>query len=210
LTELAAQLDPSAPHLHASSRLDAEVTGIVTFARTSRAIEALLEARRAGRYERFYLGLATGAPEPASGEFHWSIDRDPRDARKRVALPPTAAGKNAQAALTRYRTLQLLPTAALMLLMPQTGRTHQLRVHVAKAGVPLLGDRHYGGPTSRTLPDGRVVRAGRVMLHCARVRLPQLAGAVDAPIPDDMRRLWAALGGEPEQLLRALDQSDQS
>src|ERR1700755_3605750 len=59
LTELAAQLDPAAPHLHASSRLDAEVTGIVTFARTTRAIEHLLEARRSGRYERFYLGLAT-------------------------------------------------------------------------------------------------------------------------------------------------------
>ena len=223
LTELAAQLDPSAPRLHASSRLDAEVTGIVTFARTTRAIEGLLEARRTGRYERYYLGIATGAPEPARGELRWAIDRDPRDARKRVALPPPAAGKKArgQEALTLYRTLQLLPTAALLLLSPQTGRTHQLRVHIAKAGFPLLGDRHYGGPTQCTLANGRVLRAGRVMLHCARVRLPQLAGAsaltrlarltIDAPIPDDMQTLWAGLGGEPEQLLHALDaQSDQS
>jgi 23S rRNA-/tRNA-specific pseudouridylate synthase len=215
LTEIAARLDPDATRLHASSRLDAEVTGIVTFARTTRAIEGLLAARRDGQYERYYLGLAVGAPSPTAGEFDWPIDRDPRDPRKRVALDhPRAArsGKRsagtAQEALTRYRVLGSLPSAALLLLSPLTGRTHQLRVHVARAGVPLLGDRHYGGPQRCTLPDGRVVRAGRVMLHCARVRLPNIGDGtrltLDAPIPDDFRAVWLALGGELDSLDQAL------
>jgi 23S rRNA-/tRNA-specific pseudouridylate synthase len=108
--------------------------------------------------------------------------------------------------------LHALPSAALLLLSPLTGRTHQLRVHVARAGVPLLGDRHYGGPMRCTLPTGQVVRAGRVMLHCARVRLPKIGEAadagklsVDAPIPDDFRAVWLALGGGIEALQGALD-----
>lgn len=206
LTEVAQRIDPKAPRLHASSRLDAEVTGVVTFARTTRAIEGLLAARRAGVYERYYLGLAVGAPSPSEGEFDWPIDRDPRDARKRVA----AASSSAQQALTRYRVLGSQPTAALLLLSPMTGRTHQLRVHVARAGVPLLGDKHYGGPVRCTLPNGRVVRAGRVMLHCARVRLPKIGGAaeervtVDGPVPEDFQQVWLALGGEIEMLNSAL------
>jgi 23S rRNA-/tRNA-specific pseudouridylate synthase len=225
LTEIAAQLDPGAPRLHASSRLDAEVTGVVTFARTTRAIEGLLAARREGQYERYYLGLATGPLEPASGELDWAIDRDPRDPRKRVAVevlssPTTSTttsegsrrkrGRDqAQEARTRYRVLEVQPMAALLLLSPLTGRTHQLRVHVAYAGVPLLGDRHYGGPVKVTLPNGRVVRAGRVMLHCARVRLPSFDAAgslltLNAPIPEDFRSVWQALGGTPSALENAL------
>jgi 23S rRNA-/tRNA-specific pseudouridylate synthase len=219
LTEIAARLDPHAPRLHASSRLDAEVTGIVTFARTTRAIAGLLEARQAGQYERYYLGLAVGAPEPPAGHFDWPIDRDPRDPRKRVALEPAGSSQRTgklkgQEARTRYRVLHALPTAALLLLSPLTGRTHQLRVHVARAGVPLLGDRHYGGPVKQTLLDGRVLRAGRVMLHCARVRLPKFEHAaelqkltLDAPIPDDFRALWLALGGELSSLDSALSET---
>ncbi|HET8932513.1 MAG TPA: RluA family pseudouridine synthase [Polyangiales bacterium] len=208
LTEVAARIDPRAPRLHASSRLDAEVTGVVTFARTTRAIEGLLAARKAGQYERYYLGLAIGAPSPPEGEFNWPIERDPRDPRKRTAA---GSGKlQAQDALTRYRVLGSLPTAALLLLSPMTGRTHQLRVHAARAGVPLLGDKHYGGPVRCTLPDGRVVRAARVMLHCARVRLPKIGGVtgervtVDAPLPEDFQRVWVALGGEGDALEGAI------
>jgi len=221
LTEIAAQLDPSAPRLHASSRLDAEVTGLVTFARTTRAIEGLLAARRAGQYERYYLGLATGPLEPRTGELDWPIDRDPRDPRKRIALdrslPLRRAGggkrgkDQAQEARTRYRVLDAQPMAALLLLSPLTGRTHQLRVHVARAGAPLLGDKHYGGPMKLTLPNGRVVRAGRVMLHCARVQLPAFDSpkdapklTLDAPLEDDFRTVWQNLGGTPSSLENAL------
>jgi 23S rRNA-/tRNA-specific pseudouridylate synthase len=204
LARWAAQQDPRAPRLHASSRLDAEVTGVVTFARTTRAIEQLLAAREAGQYERFYLGLASAPTRPAEGEWTWAIDHAPKDPRRRVAvLPPAERGL---AAVSRYRVLQELPTAALVLLMPQTGRTHQLRVHAAAAGSPLVGDRHYGGPMTRVLPDGRVLRASRAMLHCARVSLPDVASpgheplVIDAPVPADFCSLWRALGGDEAAL----------
>jgi 23S rRNA-/tRNA-specific pseudouridylate synthase len=200
LTELAARLDPDAPNLHASSRLDAEVTGVVTFARTRGAIAALLDSRKAGSYERYYLALASQAPAALHGEWQWAIDQDPRDKRRRVAATKSSA--TAQSASSRYRVVGVQPSAVLIVLMPQTGRTHQLRVHAAKAGLPLLGDKHYGGPMQAVLPDGRVLRASRVMLHCARVRLPDIAGGagkmltIDAPAPEDFERLWKQLGGD--------------
>ena len=202
LTEVASALDPQAPQLHASSRLDAEVTGIVTFARTGRAIQALLAARKAGQYERYYLALASAAPEPPEGSWHWSIAQDPREPRRRVALEP--GSKKADPAESGYRVLAKLPQAALLLLRPKTGRTHQLRVHAARAGAPLLGDRHYGGPMQRTLNNGRVLRANRVLLHCARVRLPSVSDntrvTIDAPVPEDFCSLWQQLGGDLTQL----------
>jgi 23S rRNA-/tRNA-specific pseudouridylate synthase len=203
LVRSAEALDPKAPRLHASSRLDAEVTGIVTFARSERAIRALLEARREGRYERYYLGISAAAPDPTEGEWRWAIVQDPREPRQRIALAPD--DPRGARSLTRYRVQSLQPMAAVLSLRPETGRTHQLRVHAAGAGVALLGDRHYGGELKRVLANGRVVRAPRVMLHCARVRLPAPGGGepltIDAPVPDDMHKLWRELGGAPDALL---------
>jgi 23S rRNA-/tRNA-specific pseudouridylate synthase len=204
LVACAAQLDPDAPRLHPSSRLDGEVSGLVVFARTRRATEHLLRARRGGDYLRTYLGLSQLAPEPREGHWDAPIALDPRDARKRMAVSGRAAAKGLRSALTHYRVHALLPQACSLALFPQTGRTHQLRVHAAYAGVPLLGDRAYGGTQRLTLADGRVLRAGRVMLHCARVRLPALGAgeALDlrAPIPADLTALWTALGGQAEAL----------
>lgn len=196
LTSHAQQLDPSAPRLHPSSRLDAEVTGVVIFARSARATEHLLAARAAGRYRRAYLALTPRAPDPAEGRWDGTIALDPRDPRKRVVAEQ---GAQARAAETLYRTLEVLPFGALLLLWPQTGRTHQLRVHAAAAGVPLLGDRHYGGSPRVVLPDGSVLAARRTMLHCARVCIPGPDGAPDlcfeAPLPPDFDALLHALGG---------------
>jgi 23S rRNA-/tRNA-specific pseudouridylate synthase len=195
LTDVAARLDPDAPALHASSRLDAAVTGLVTFARTRAANAALLEARRAGEYRRLYLALAPTVPDPASGTWSGAIGIDPREKRKRRI---DAKGKPAE---TRYETRAALDHSALLALSPQTGRTHQLRVHAAAAGVPLLGDVHYGGAKRLTLGDGRVVTARRVMLHCARLWLPDVAAGegtleLASPVPEDFRQVWVRLGGD--------------
>jgi 23S rRNA-/tRNA-specific pseudouridylate synthase len=198
LASLARELDPHAPRMHASSRLDAEVTGLVTFARTERAIAALLQARRDGAYRRLYLGLSDRALSPTSGTFDWAIGLDARDPRKRVPLP--AGDARGQVALSRYEVRCALPQVALFALRPETGRTHQLRVHVAKAGAPLLGDRPYGGTQRIVCDDGRVIRARRVMLHCARVEVPAVEGSENhvfvAPVPSDFRELFASLGGD--------------
>lgn len=198
--------------LHATSRLDAPVTGLVTFARTKRANAHLLEARRAGRYGRGYLALALGELDPSAGVWERSIAIDPRDRRLRIAVDPGERGQRVQAARTTYRLRERvrfaeggsIDVALALWLTPHTGRTHQLRVHAADAGAPLLGDVRYGGPRRVALADGRVVRAARVMLHCAWLRLPRLEGEGDlelsAPAPDDLRAVWIALGGSPEAL----------
>lgn len=203
LVSLVQALDPRAPRLHPSSRLDAEVTGVVIFARTAAATEHLLAARKAGAYERVYFGLAARAPEPDAGEWRGAIAHDPRDARKRRVA--TQAEGDAQPARTLYRTALQLEHAVLLELRPQTGRTHQLRVHAAHAGVPLLGDRHYGGSQRITLSDGRVLALRRTMLHCRRVTVPAIAGNgvlvfADDP-PPDMQALWTNLGGDSLAIL---------
>lgn len=185
--------------LHPTSRLDAEVTGLVTFARTKEAIAALRDARKKGRYGRGYIALALGVPTAPEGAWEKSIAIDPRDPRSRVALPEGGTGTRAQLARTAYRVRADLTTVSALWLTPHTGRTHQLRVHAADAGVPLLGDARYGGPKRVVLEDGRVVTAKRTMLHCAWLRIPAVEGTelldLHAPVPDDFAKVWRALGG---------------
>jgi 23S rRNA-/tRNA-specific pseudouridylate synthase len=222
LVESARALDPRAPRLHPSSRLDADVTGLVTFARTSHAIERLLAARRTGTYGRVYVGLATRAPVPAEGRWTWDIapDRRLRTAGTDRAAPAGSerAGALAKAsaapprgqvrhAVSDYLTVAVVPLGAALHLRPRTGRTHQLRVHCAAAGCPLLGDVAYGGPPRVVQTDGRVVALRRPMLHCALLDLPDLCGRpgerllLRAPVPDDLGAVWSALGGEAASLV---------
>lgn len=195
LVERVRSLDPRAPQLHPTSRLDAEVTGVVTFARTPRGVAHSLAMRREGRYDRMYLAVTAKAPVPEFGHWNGSIGIDPRDKRKRVVT--TAHG--AQQAETRYCVAAHAPAAVLLALHPHTGRTHQLRVHASHAGSPLLGDVHYGGPRRLTLPDGRVLTFGRVMLHCTRVAFPLPSGergVFVARPPGDFVAAWKGVGGE--------------
>jgi 23S rRNA pseudouridine1911/1915/1917 synthase len=205
LFALARELDARAPQLHPLSRLDTQVTGIVVFARDAATNRLVLEARRAGRVQRRYLGLCRRAPEPALGEWRAAIGMDPRDPKKRRALPEDASGVGVKDAQTRYGVRAVTEAVVALDLWPQTGRTHQLRVHAAHAGLPLLGDVAYGGERRIVLPDGRILSAGRVMLHCAEVCLPHPDPARATlrlrlqPAPD-MLRLWEAAGGEPVAL----------
>lgn len=198
LVRAARELDPDAPRLHPSSRLDVEVTGVVTFARTERATAHLLAVREAGRYERGYLALAARAPEPPSGEWSAAIGIDPRDRTLRRVAADAAAGS--KPARSGYRVLWQRPGCAALWLEPRTGRTHQLRVHAAHAGSPIYGDRAYGGASRLVLPDGSVIAARRTLLHCARVRVPAVEGdtllVLQAELPADMLAFARAAGGE--------------
>ena len=200
LTRLAHEIDPQAPRLHPSSRLDAEVSGLVVFARTREATQHLLAARKAAAYARVYVALAATAPADATGDWRGAIALDARDPRKRAVVGDGRASVGAREAHTRYRVVTRLAPAALLRLEPQTGRTHQLRVHAAHAGLPLLGDRHYGGAQRVVLGDGRVLGVRRTMLHCLCVTIPAPHGATtlrfEAAPPADMQTLWRALGGE--------------
>jgi 23S rRNA-/tRNA-specific pseudouridylate synthase len=174
--------------LHPLSRLDLEVSGVVLFALNFEATRRGAVAKARGAYEREYHALVSPAPPAEHAEYRWDIGTNPRNPNLRVA----GGGREREPAHSAMRVRERRGEAAWVELVPYTGRTHQLRVHCAKAGNPILGDRAYRGRSRLTLSDGAVVAAGRVMLHLARV---SLAGdvVIDCPAPLDYLNLWAAL-----------------
>jgi 23S rRNA pseudouridine1911/1915/1917 synthase len=186
-------VEPS--RLHPTSRLDRDVSGVVVFALTKGAAERLSRARAEGTYQRRYVAVAVRAPEADRGTWDAPIGRA-RDPRLRMV-----DGRDPVEAQTRYAVVASTARGEAMLaLAPLTGRTHQLRVHAAHAGAPLLGDRAYGGPARVTLPTGRVLEPGRIALHAALVVVPRGGGAplvAASPIPVELTSLWSALGGDP-------------
>jgi 23S rRNA pseudouridine1911/1915/1917 synthase len=200
LVRAARALDQGAELTHPTSRLDAEVSGLVTFARTRIANEALREARASGTYARLYLGLALPHEHDLPSRVETEIGIDLRDPRRRVI----DGGRDRKRAVSVVGVRARTPHVVLLELRPQTGRTHQLRLHAAHVGVPLLGDVIYGGARRVTLPNGAVVRASRVMLHCSRLELPGIAGGAsvvaESRPPEDFVRLFTRLGGEPDAL----------
>ncbi|CAN5545310.1 RluA family pseudouridine synthase [soil metagenome] len=189
--------------LHPTSRLDRDVSGVVVFAITARGRDELTRAREAGLYTRRYVALATRAPSPESGTWDAPIGRG-RAPRLRAVR-----GREAQTATTRYRTIARAGDRALLAIDPQTGRTHQIRVHASAAGAPLLGDGDYGGPTRLTLPGGRSQTLHRVYLHCAKVVIGLDGGpsTLLAPIPAELQSLWATLEGADSAWADALSAS---
>ena len=181
--------------LHPTSRLDRDVSGVVLFARTAAAALRLAQARVEGTYHRRYVAVSGRAPQSPRGTWNGPIGRA-RDPRLRAV-----GGRDATAAVTHYAVCSLAPGgAALLGVTPVTGRTHQIRVHAAHAGAPLVGDRAYGGVARLTLASGRVVEARRFALHAARVVVPDGHGGslvLTAPIPAELADVWSSLGGDP-------------
>ncbi len=169
-------------------RLDRETSGVTVLARTKAAAAALAEAFRTGAPGKTYLALCARAPAPPDGRIEAPLAKHPARAGLRRVDP---AG---DPAATRYRTLREGPLAALVEASPETGRTHQIRVHLSHLGAPLLGDPRYGGP--RRVGE---VAIPRVMLHARRLSLAHpITGAplvFEAPVPDDFRAIEASLLG---------------
>jgi 23S rRNA pseudouridine1911/1915/1917 synthase len=197
----AASVGLRASDLFVTSRLDREVSGVVVFATSLDAEARLKHAREQGRYARRYVAIASGSlgvQTTSPGAFNvWDapIGRG-KDPRHRAALGP-----DAKAATTHWTAVSRAGGFALLAVEPQTGRTHQIRVHASHAGAPLLGDRDYGGPTRATLPGGRVVALARIALHAARVTVPDARGeplVAAAPVPAELLRAWTDLGGASE------------
>jgi len=168
-------------------RLDRETSGVCVLARSKEAAGVLSKAFRTGAPEKTYLALTARAPEPRDGRIEAPLGPDPRRPGRRAVV---AGG---EAAATRYRTLAVGACgAALVECTLESGRTHQIRAHLAHLGAPLLGDPRYGGPR-------RVLETSvpRVMLHAARLALSHpVSGArmgFEAPIPDDFRAVKIAL-----------------
>ena len=175
-------------------RLDAGTTGVVLLAKSADAHRALSLAFQEHRASKTYRALVWGHPVPAAGVLDAPLGRDPKDGRKMRAA---AEGKRA---VTRYRTLRRHPSVADLELSPETGRTHQIRVHLAAKGHPIVGDDLYGGGARwKGVGDAGLREALRAvprpLLHASRIAVPELGLEVEAPLPEDFARLKARFAG---------------
>ncbi|HWB00284.1 MAG TPA: RluA family pseudouridine synthase [Pirellulales bacterium] len=171
---------PGNVYLGAMSRLDAPVTGVVLFARTSKAAARLTEQFRTRAVDKTYWAVVSGAA-PASGTcVDWLI-KDERH-RKMHVVEQTRSGA-AEARLS-YRRLAKLPHGALLQVMLETGRKHQIRLQLASRNMPVVGDRKYGSTVA--------FRAG-IALHARSLRIahPTRGEAMifTAPVPQTWRAL---------------------
>ncbi len=177
------------PHL--VHRLDKDTSGVILIARDAAAAARLGAAFRAREARKIYWAAVAGVPRPAEGMLDLALAKQPGRRGEKVA--PLGSGKRA---VTLYRTIDAAARqAAWLALEPRTGRTHQLRVHCAEMGTPILGDGKYGG--AQAFPDGGQGLVKQLHLHARAISLPHPGGGtleVTAPLPDHMLKTWRLLG----------------
>ncbi len=179
-------------------RLDRGTTGLMVVARQDAALRALSAQFRQREVEKIYDAIVWGRPRDAEGEIDLAVGRDPR---RRVKM--RAGVRGGRSARSLYRVVEEVPGFARLEVRILTGRTHQVRVHLAALGHPIVGDATYGGERSASLTDARrrtAVRAlGRPALHARRLAFvhPRTGERVafETAWPEDLCTLWSALGG---------------
>ena len=168
-------------------RLDRDTSGLLVVARNDAAQASLMAQLKARRVRKTYLALVQGSVAAPVGRIEANIGRDPKD-RKRMAVMP-----DGRHAVTGYRVRERFAGWTLLELDLVTGRTHQIRVHLAALGHPVAGDPVYGTGTSRRGPDG----LERLFLHAWRLELVSPASAklvrVEAPLPDALESVLDGL-----------------
>jgi 23S rRNA pseudouridine1911/1915/1917 synthase len=169
-------------------RLDKDTSGLLVVARTSRALRALRREMAARRIERLYAALAHGGFPVPTGTIDAPVGRDPSRPTRMAVV------REGRPAVTHYQVVAEWdrPAVTLLEVRLESGRTHQIRVHLTSIGHALVGDRNYGRPG----PPG--VDPGRVWLHAARLRFPHpVTGetvAVSSSLPDDLAASLDVLG----------------
>ncbi len=172
-------------------RLDKDTSGVLVLARSAAAAAKLAAAFRNKTVRKVYWAVVVGVPKPRQGKIDQKLAKLPGHRGERVV----ADDEEGERALTYYRTVAHAGDRfAWLALEPVTGRTHQLRVHCAALGTPILGDGKYGHNESRPagLPELR-----KLHLHARAVALPHPHGGtltVTAPLPAHMRETWKFLG----------------
>ena len=165
--------------------LDKDTSGVVLVAKNRAAAGRLERQREQGRLHKTYLALTEGIPDPESGSVEQPLQPDPEDkTRMRICTYDAESGKYAK---THYETVKKWEKTALVKLWLETGRTHQIRVHMQSLGCPLLGDPLYGSPKK---PEGNGLK--RTALHAAALDFCQPftgeAIHIEAPMPKDIAR----------------------
>jgi 23S rRNA pseudouridine1911/1915/1917 synthase len=167
-------------------RLDKETSGLILLAKNERAHRWLQNQFRLREVEKTYLALVDGKPPTPSGRVETHIGRDPRH-RKKMAVVSESRGREA---ISEYKTIESFKEHTLLEFHPFTGRTHQIRLHCAFLGCPIVGDEIYGRKKSS-------IEIGRHFLHAYRLKIV-LTGEkepriFEAALPDELERALAAL-----------------
>ncbi len=173
-------------------RIDKDTTGLIVVAKNDAAHIGLARQFADHSIERTYHAIVAGVPVPPAGRIETWLARSPQN-RQKIAVAPAGSGK---LAITHFRMLQRLDRAALVECRLETGRTHQVRVHMAHRGHPLLGDPFYGrqGPHSARLRQMGFHRQALHAIHLGFIH--PISGkklAFDSACPDDMQRLFTSL-----------------
>ena len=188
-------------------RLDKDTSGVLLLARTPRVARRLNEAFRHRTTRKIYWAIVAGVPQPLMGTIRYGLVKaGGRDSEKMYCVHPNEVEKTegAKRATTDYAVLERLGSrAAWVALVPITGRTHQLRAHMAEIGHPIIGDGKYGGSGQENLGDGWGAQLGgdisrKLHLHARRISFEHpVTGkpiTIEAPLPPHMARSWATLG----------------
>lgn len=177
-------------------RLDRDTSGVLLLARNAKAASRLAEAFRSRDALKIYWAFVVGVPQPYTGVIDKPLTKQAGKGGERMAV----VAEDGEEAVTRYAIVEAMGRkASWVALMPFTGRTHQLRVHMAAIGTPILGDGKYGGAAA-FLPDLESARA--VHLHAREIRLPHPHGkgmlCARAPLPPHMAATWHYFGLDPD------------
>jgi len=167
-------------------RLDQDTSGVILLAKNDRTQRFLQDQFQARTVDKTYLALVDGQPPTPQGRVEVAIGRD-RKNRQKLAAVPTKAGKNA---ISEYFTLKQFSSHTLLEVRILTGRTHQIRIHLAYLNCPVVGDTTYG----RQKPS---IAIERQFLHAARIaiRLPgdRVKKTFEAPLPDELKAVLEEL-----------------
>ena len=180
-------LRPRRPYVGLVHRLDRDTSGALVFALDPETRDALRALFRHHHIERRYLALVAGAPRGERGEVDLALRDEYEGGRRGVARP----GEASRPALTRWRVVERFPGAGLLEVELETGRQHQIRVHLAHVGMPVLGDGVYG-------KDVRApVAVRRQMLHARQIGFTHPATGrplrVESPLPPDFQKALSGL-----------------
>lgn len=169
-------------------RLDKDTSGALLLAKTARDATLLTKAFAGKEVKKIYLALAMGVPDPRTGKIDLPLSKQGGEGAEKMG----ADEEDGKRAITLYHVADHAhDRLSLIELAPVTGRTHQLRAHMAAIGHPILGDGKYGGKEA-FIPSMELGR--RLHLHAWRIMLPSLGLDVTAPLPEHIRASFKELG----------------